>query len=46
MLEDELGIEVFTFGRVEHEEALKQLMLDGNLLCGVVGQDVFMAHIV
>lgn len=37
---------VFTFGGVVHEEALEKLMLDGNLLCGVVGQDVFMAHIV
>jgi hypothetical protein len=35
-----------TFVRVEHEEALKQLVLDGDLLCGVVGQDVFMTHIV
>lgn len=37
---------VFTFGRVVHEEALKQLVLDGSLLCRVIGQDVFMAHIV
>lgn len=37
---------MFTFGRVVHEEALKQLVLDGSLLSGVVGQDVFMAHVV
>lgn len=37
---------MFTFGRVVHEEALKQLVLDGSLLSRVIGQDVFMAHIV
>lgn len=35
-----------TFGRVVHEEALKQLVLDGDLLCRVVGQDVLVAHVV
>lgn len=37
---------VITFGRVVHEETLKELMLNGNLLCGVVGQDVFVTNIV
>lgn len=37
---------VHTFGGVVHEEALKQLVLDGDLFCWVVGQDVFMAHVV
>lgn len=37
---------MFTFSRVVHEEALKQLVLDGCLLCRVIGQDVFMAHII
>lgn len=37
---------MFTFGRVVQEEALEQLVLDGGLLCRVIGQDVFMAHIV
>lgn len=40
------GRSMFTFGRVVREEALKQLVLDGSLLGGVIGQDVFMAHIV
>jgi len=35
-----------TSGGVKHEEAFKQLMLDGDLLSGVVRQDVFMTHII
>lgn len=37
---------MFTFGRVVHEEALKELVLDGGLLCRVIGQDVFVAYVV
>lgn len=37
---------IFTFCRVVHEEALKELVLDGSLLCRVIGQDVFVAHII
>lgn len=36
----------FTFSLVVQEEALEQLVLDGNLLRGVIRQDVFMAHII
>lgn len=38
--------EVFTFSRVVQEEALEQLVLDGKLLCRVIWQDVFMAHVI
>lgn len=36
----------FTFCLVIHEEPLKELMLDGHLISGAVGKDVFMAYIV
>lgn len=39
-------ITVFTFCWVVHEEALKQFMLNWDLLRRVIGKDVFMAHIV
>lgn len=35
-----------TFGGAVLEEALKELVLDGDLVGGIVGQDVLMAHIV
>lgn len=37
---------VFTFSRVVEEEALKQLVLNRKLLCRVIRQDVFMAHVI
>lgn len=37
---------MFTFSGVVQEEALKELVLNGNLLRRVVGQDVFMAHVI
>lgn len=35
-----------TFCLVVHEKPLKELMLDGHLISGAVGKDIFMAYIV
>lgn len=37
---------MFTFSGVVEEEALEQLVLNRNLLCRVIRQDVFMAHVI
>lgn len=37
---------MFTFSRIVEEEALEQLVLNRNLLCRVIWQDVFMAHVI
>lgn len=42
----ETGGQNFTFSRVVQEEALEQLVLNGKLLCRVIWQDVFMAHVI
>lgn len=40
------GGAALTFSRVVQEEALKELVLDGDLLRGVVRQDVLVAHVI
>lgn len=35
-----------TFCLVVHEKPLKELMLDGHLISGTVGEDIFMAYVV
>lgn len=35
-----------TFRLVVHEKPLKELMLDGHLISGAVGKNIFMAYVV
>lgn len=35
-----------TFCLVVHEKPLKELVLDGHLIGGTVGKDIFMAYVV
>lgn len=36
----------FTFRLVVHEKPLKELMLDGHLISGAVGKNIFVAYVV
>lgn len=41
-----LNMKLFTFRGIVHEESLKQLMLNGDLISGVIRKNIFMTNII